>query len=84
MLERSVDVVVVGGGSAGTYAALCMKKAGLEPLIVAKGLIGKSGSSIFAGNLNLHGHVFGGNDEEAAAMRDYIVRWYNRPDAARR
>ncbi len=77
MKTRSTDVIIVGGGAAGTYAALCLKKAGIDSLILAKGLIGKSGASIFAGNLNLHGHVFGGNDEEAAAMRDYIVRWYN-------
>lgn len=77
MEARTTDVIIVGGGAAGTYAAMCLKKAGIEPLILAKGLIGKSGASIFAGNLNLHGHVFGGNDEEAAAMRDYIVRWYN-------
>jgi succinate dehydrogenase/fumarate reductase flavoprotein subunit len=77
MKTRSVDVVIIGGGAAGTYAALCLKKAGINSLILAKGLIGKSGASIFAGNLNCHGHVFGGNDEEAAAMRDYIVRWYN-------
>jgi len=77
MKTRVTDIIIVGGGAAGTYTALCLKKAGIEPLILAKGLIGKSGASIFAGNLNLHGHVFGGNDEEAAAMRDYIVRWYN-------
>jgi len=77
MKTRTADVIIVGGGAAGTYTALCLKKAGIEPLILAKGLIGKSGASIFAGNLNLHGHVFGGNDAEAAAMRDYIVRWYN-------
>ena len=60
MKTRTADVIIVGGGAAGTYTALCLKKAGIEPLILAKGLIGKSGASIFAGNLNLHGHVFGG------------------------
>jgi succinate dehydrogenase / fumarate reductase flavoprotein subunit len=77
MQVRQADVVIIGGGAAGTYLALCLRKAGINPVILAKGLIGKSGASIFAGNLNLHGRVFGGSDEEAAAMRDYIIRWYN-------
>ena len=77
MQVRRTDVAIIGGGAAGTYLALCLNKAGIKPIILAKGLVGKSGASIFAGNLNLHGHVFHGSDEEAAAMRDYIIRWYN-------
>lgn len=47
------DVVVIGGGAAGAHAALAVQKHGLRPLLVVKGFLGRSGCSIFAGNLQL-------------------------------
>lgn len=47
------DVVVIGGGSAGAHAALRVQAEGLRVLQVVKGFLGRSGASIFAGNLQL-------------------------------
>lgn len=47
------DVVVIGGGSAGVHAALNVHAQGLRVLQVVKGFLGRSGASIFAGNLQL-------------------------------
>jgi len=53
MAERlTTDVLVLGGGVAGQVAALEAHKHGLNTLMVVKSLLGKSGCSIFAGNLN--------------------------------
>ena len=41
MKTMAEDVVIVGGGGAGTYAALRLKELGYDPLVVCKGLIGK-------------------------------------------
>ena len=46
------DVLIIGGGAAGESAALEAHKHGLKTLIVVKSLLGKSGCTIFAGNLN--------------------------------
>ena len=46
------DVLVIGGGVAGARAAYDANRAGLSVTMVIKGLLGKSGCSIFAGNLN--------------------------------
>ncbi|MEL7565941.1 MAG: FAD-binding protein [Dehalobacterium sp.] len=43
------DVVIIGSEGAGARAALEVKKAGLEPLIVTKGMIGRCGSTVTAG-----------------------------------
>lgn len=77
MQTLSTDVVIIGGGGGGTYTALCLKKAGIQPLLIVKGIIGKSGASIFAGNMVLAGRVLDGTEEEAEATRDWVVRWYN-------
>ena len=37
MQMLTADVVIVGGGAAGCYAALSLKKAGIKPLIICKG-----------------------------------------------
>ena len=47
------DVVVIGGGAAGAHAALKVHAEGLNVLLVVKGFLGRSGCSIFAGNLQL-------------------------------
>ena len=46
------DVLIIGGGVAGARAAYDANRAGLSVTMVIKGLLGKSGCSIFAGNLN--------------------------------
>lgn len=57
MQVLTTDVAVVGGGAAGCYAALCLHKRGITPLIICKGLVGKSGASLFAGNLVIGGRL---------------------------
>jgi succinate dehydrogenase/fumarate reductase flavoprotein subunit len=47
------DVVVIGGGAAGTHAAMKVQSEGLRVLMLVKGFLGRSGASIFAGNLQL-------------------------------
>ena len=47
------DVVVIGGGAAGAHAALKVQAEGLNVLLIVKGFLGRSGCSIFAGNLQL-------------------------------
>ena len=51
MQTLTADVAIVGGGAAGCYAALNLQNRGIKPLIICKGLVGKSGASLFAGNL---------------------------------
>lgn len=46
------DVLIIGGGGAGARAALEAHTLGLDVLLVVKGLLGKSGCSIFAGSLD--------------------------------
>ena len=46
------DIVVIGGGAAGSRAALEAHDLGLDVLLGVKGLLGKSGCSIFAGSLD--------------------------------
>ena len=77
MKTMTEDAVIIGGGGAGTYAALRMRELGLDPLIVTKGLVGKSGCSIFAGNLVLSGHMLGTTDDQAQDTMEYFTQWWN-------
>src|SRR5438132_5411656 len=73
----STDVAVVGGGAAGCYAALNLQRSSIKPLIVCKGLVGKSGASIFAGNLVLAGRGLGNSEEQARNTAEFLIKYHN-------
>lgn len=63
------DVVVIGGGSAGAYAAMKVQAEGLRVLQVVKGFLGRSGASIFAGNLQLQQTKDAAEEEKFVGIR---------------
>jgi succinate dehydrogenase/fumarate reductase flavoprotein subunit len=71
------DVAVVGGGAAGSYAALSLHQAGVRTIILCKGLVGKSGASIFAGNLVLGGRLLGNSEENARNTAEFLIKYHN-------
>ena len=70
-------MVVVGGGAAGCYAALNLCRAGIETIIVCKGLVGKSGASLFAGNLVVSGRLLGNTEEQARDTAEFLIKYHN-------
>jgi succinate dehydrogenase/fumarate reductase flavoprotein subunit len=73
----STDVAIVGGGAAGCYAAINLHRRGIRSVIVCKGLVGKSGASIFAGNLVLSGRLLGNTDEQARNTAEFLIKYHN-------
>ncbi len=70
-------MVVVGGGAAGCYAALNLSRAGIDTIIVCKGLVGKSGASLFAGNLVISGRALGNTEEQARDTAEFLIKYHN-------
>jgi succinate dehydrogenase / fumarate reductase flavoprotein subunit len=77
MQVLTTDVAIVGGGAAGCYAALNLHRAGVKTVIVCKGLVGKSGASIFAGNLVLGGRLLGNTENNARNAAEFLVKYHN-------
>jgi succinate dehydrogenase flavoprotein subunit len=77
MQVLSTDVVIVGGGAAGCYAALNLHRHRIKTVIVCKGLVGKSGASIFAGNLVLAGRGLGNTEEQARNTAEFLIKYHN-------
>src|SRR5215203_4119041 len=77
MKTITTDVVIVGGGAAGCYAALNLQRNGIQSLIVCKGLVGKSGASLFAGNLVISGRLLGNTDENARNTAEFLIKYHN-------
>jgi succinate dehydrogenase / fumarate reductase flavoprotein subunit len=73
----STDVVIIGGGAAGCYAALELHRRGIKTTVVCKGLVGKSGASIFAGNLVLSGRGLGNSEEQARNTAEFLIKYHN-------
>lgn len=75
----AVDVLVIGGGAAGTRAAVEASDSGLDVAILCKGMIGKSGCSIFAGNLNWfnprNDSLDASSDERTRHMMEFNCRY---------
>lgn len=77
MKELRTEALVIGGGAAGTYAALCLHRHGVAPLVISKGLVGKSGASIFAGNLVISGRVLGNTEQNARDTAEFLIKYHN-------
>lgn len=77
MKQLTTDAIVIGGGAAGTYAALCLHRLGVTPLLISKGLVGKSGASIFAGNLVISGRLLGNTEQNARDTAEFLVKYHN-------
>jgi succinate dehydrogenase/fumarate reductase flavoprotein subunit len=74
---HQTDVAIVGGGAAGTYAALELQRAGVGTVVLCKGLVGKSGASIFAGNLVIGGRLLGNSEENARNTAEFLIKYHN-------
>ena len=74
MHTLTADVAIIGGGAAGCYAALNLQKCGLKPLIICKGLVGKSGASLFAGNLVISGRLLGNSEAQARNTAEFLIK----------
>ena len=77
MRRLAAEAVVIGGGAAGTFAALELRRRGVKPLILCKGLVGKSGASIFAGNLVVPGRLLGNTEQQARDTAEFLIRMHN-------
>jgi succinate dehydrogenase/fumarate reductase flavoprotein subunit len=77
MRRVKAEVIVIGGGAAGTYAAICLSRLGIAPLLISKGFVGKSGASIFAGNLVLAGRLVGNTAQNAADTAEFLIKYHN-------
>ena len=81
----ATDVAVIGGGCAGVYAALKLQAEGLDVLQVVKGFVGRSGASIFAGNLQLqHTEDPVGEEKFMGIRARYGSSYLNDPDYIKR
>lgn len=75
MIERiETDVLVIGGGAAGANAALKAADQGVKVVMVVKGLLGKSGCSVFASHLPYHDVT---TEQKSYDRLRYSVRYYN-------
>ncbi|MEO8628760.1 MAG: FAD-binding protein [Betaproteobacteria bacterium] len=77
MQALTTDVAIIGGGAAGCYAALQLNELGIKPLIICKGLVGKSGASLFAGNLVISGGLLGNTVENAQNTAEFLIKYHN-------
>lgn len=66
MRQLETDILIIGGGAAGARAAIEASDGGCRVTMIVKGLLGRSGCSIFAGNLNW----FGQPEDEDTAEQD--------------
>jgi succinate dehydrogenase/fumarate reductase flavoprotein subunit len=77
MQALTADVAIIGGGAAGCYAALSLHRRGLKPLIICKGLVGKSGASLFAGNLVIAGRSLRNTEAQARNTAEFLIKYHN-------
>ena len=70
------DILVVGGGMAGTFAAIKAREQGLDVILVDKGYVSKIGSTAFAGGYYGVFNPEWGHDFEASMKQIYQIGEY--------
>jgi succinate dehydrogenase flavoprotein subunit len=73
----TTDVAIIGGGAAGCYTALNLQRRGIKSIIICKGLVGKSGASLFAGNLVISGRLLGNSETQARNTAEFLIKYHN-------
>ncbi len=76
----TTDVLIVGGGLAGTFAAIKAKKNGADVTIVDKGTVGRSGLSPFFGSLSYFKASDSVTREQFVASVSEAGKYLVRPD----
>ncbi|MDY0339946.1 MAG: FAD-binding protein [Coriobacteriia bacterium] len=74
------DILVIGGGYAGAFAAVEAKKAGLNVVLVDKGTVGRSGQTPWANGFNVFDEAAGDNREEMIAGASISSEYINNLD----
>ena len=71
------DVLVIGGGLAGCFAAVAARKSGADVVLVDKNYVGRTGCSVYASGMGLHNPEWGDDIEEwleqYSRVGEYIV-----------
>jgi len=71
------DVLVIGGGLAGCFAAVGARRSGVDVVLVDKNYVGRTGSSVYASGMGLYNPDWGDDIEEwleqYSRVGEYIV-----------
>lgn len=74
--KYTCDVLVVGGGMAGCFAAIKARQKGADVILIDKGYVGKSGQSPYAGSFMVFnpqwGHDLGAWMEQINRISEYV------------
>src|SRR4030042_5325173 len=79
--EIKTDVLVIGGGMAGLFAAIKAREEGADVALVEKGYVGKSGSVFFAeGFYSIFNPKWGHNLKDWVAQISKTGEYMNNPE----
>lgn len=80
LFRIDTDVLVIGGGYAGAFAAVEAKKAGRSVVLVDKGTVGRSGMTPWANGFNVFDEAAGDSKSEMANQVAISSEYLNNPD----
>ena len=74
------DVLIIGGGYAGAFAAVAAKAKGLDVVLVDKATVGRSGMTPWANGFNVFDESAGDDRAEMKAAVAVASEYINNPD----
>ena len=78
--RTDVDVLVIGGGYAGTFAAVAAKAKGLHVVLIDKGSVGRSGMTPWANGFNVFDEADGDSREDMISGTSVASEYLNNRD----